>query len=133
MASWSSGCTVLVVSDGLEPLSGEVQVDGKVRHLRIWCRAVPVFLVRLYRNGVTSSDGPHRFSPLLHEPTPLNDEQQLRRSMDVPIRPAAGLEVDKIYDDRRRALDTGCDGEPPHTGAPDEIPRSGRLERHFRR
>src|SRR5918993_1322812 len=128
MASVSSGCTILVVRYGLEPLSGQSQVDGEVRHSRSGSGTMPVLLVGLDCDGITSGNLSNRLAPFLNQTGPFFDQQQLRRAMPMPIGASTGLELDQIDDDRlpilfhhRKLLDA-CRA--------DKILRIRRLERH---
>jgi hypothetical protein len=59
-----------------------------------------MFFVRLNGDGVTCRHFPQRFAPLLNESAPLFDEKELRRTMPVPVRSGAWLELDQINNDR---------------------------------
>src|SRR6186713_2074863 len=96
MASLSSGCTILVVRNGLEPLGRQREIDGEVRHHRVGTGSMPVFFVGLDADGVAGGNGARGLAPFLHQPAALLDEQQLRRGMAVPVGAASGLELDQV-------------------------------------
>src|SRR5688572_10843906 len=128
MASVSSGCTILVVRYGLEPVSGQSQVDGEVGHSRSGSGAMPVFFVGLDCDGVTGRHLSNGLAPFLNQTAPFLHQQQLRCAVAMPVRAPAGLELDEIDDDglaallhHRQLLDAR---------RADKILRIRRLERH---
>src|SRR5687767_4295712 len=99
MASVSSGCTILVVRYGLEPLSGQSQVDGEVCHSRSGSGPMPVFLVGLDCDGVTGGNLANGLAPFLNQTAPFFHQEQLRCAVAMPVGASARLEVHQIDND----------------------------------
>src|SRR5687768_6045862 len=128
MASVSSGCTILVVRYGLEPLGGQSQVDGEVRHSRRRGGTMPVFFVGLDCDGVAGRHVSNGLAPFLNQTAPFLHQQQLRCAVTVPVRAATGFELDEIDDDGLAAL--FHHRQLFDARRSDKILRIRRLERH---
>jgi hypothetical protein len=91
---------VLLLGNRFHPARGHIDIDRQVDPARARYRAMPMFLARRDRDGITVAHVLRGLSPSLHPDVALENEQPLRARMSVPVGPCTRIKLHVVDGDR---------------------------------